>query len=176
MVNQKYVAEQISYYRKKKHLTQTQLAERLNITSQAVSKWERGECLPDTAILLDLANVLETTVDNLLNGGRIIMEYNDRIDVAEVIDAMNSFKKLKKALGKDNYMYRIIMDALNEKMNSDIESCFENEYETEMMYAEAITQKLETGSYIDLDEMRKYIKHKKWQDIITSYANKHGIQ
>ena len=42
MVNQKYVAEQISYYRKKKHLTQIQLAERLNITSQAVSKCERG--------------------------------------------------------------------------------------------------------------------------------------
>ncbi|MBR3840090.1 MAG: helix-turn-helix transcriptional regulator [Erysipelotrichales bacterium] len=176
MVNQQYVAEQISYYRKKKHLTQVQLAERLNITAQAVSKWERGECLPDTAILLDLANVLETTVDNLLNGGRIIMEYTDRIDVAEIIDAMNGFKKLKKALGKDNYMYRIIMDALNEKMNSDIESCFESEYETEMMYAEAIVQKIETGSYIDLDEIRKYIKHKKWQDIITSYANKHGIQ
>ena len=104
------------------------------------------------------------------------MEYTDRIDVAEIIDAMNGFKKLKKALGKDNYMYRIIMDALNEKMNSDIESCFEDEYETEMMYAEAIVQKIETGSYIDLDEMRKYIKHKKWQDIITSYANKHGIQ
>ena len=176
MVNQQYVAEQISYYRKKKHLTQVQLAERLNITAQAISKWERAECLPDTAILLDLANVLETTVDNLLNGGKIIMEYTDRIDVAEIIDAMNGFKKLKKALGKDNYMYRIIMDALNEKMNSDIESCFEDEYETEMMYAEAIVQKIETGSYIDLDEMRKYIKHKKWQDIITSYANKHGIQ
>ena len=97
-------------------------------------------------------------------------------DVAEIIDAMNSFKKLKKALGKDNYMYRIIMDALNEKMNSDIESYFESEYETEMMYAEAIIQKLETGSYIDLNEMKKYIKHKKWQDVIISYAAKHGIQ
>ena len=176
MVNQQYVAEQISYYRKKKHLTQVQLAERLNITAQAVSKWERAECLPDTAILLDLANVLETTVDNLLNGGRITMEYTDRIDVAEIIDAMNSFKKLKKALGKDNYMYRIIMDALNEKMKSDRESYFESEYETEMMYAEAIIQKLETGSYIDLNEMKKYIKHKKWQDVIISYAAKHGIQ
>ena len=104
------------------------------------------------------------------------MKYTDRIDVAEIVDAMNSFNKLKKALGKDNYMYRIIMDALNEKMNSDIEACFDDEYGTELMYTEAIVQKLETGSYIDLDEMRKYIKTKHFQDIITRYANRHGIQ
>ena len=71
MVNQQYVAEQISYYRKKNHLTLAQVAEQLHITSQAVSKWERGECLPGTSILFELANVLETTIDNLLNGGNI---------------------------------------------------------------------------------------------------------
>ena len=41
--------------RNEKNLTQKELAEVLNVTPQAVSKWEKGETLPDTAILLDLA-------------------------------------------------------------------------------------------------------------------------
>lgn len=176
MINQNYVAEQISYYRKKKKLTQNELAERLMITSQAVSKWERGECLPDTSILLDLASVLETTVDNLLSGGRIIMEYKDRINVKEIIEAMDGFPKLRKALGKDNYMYRIVVDALNEKMNTDFEGAMEDEKLREVFYAEAIIQKLETGSYLDLSEMRKYIKAEHLQRAITECANKHGIK
>lgn len=176
MVNQQYVAEQISYYRKKKHLTQAQLAEQLHITSQAVSKWERGECLPETSILVELANVLETTIDNLLNGGNVINEYTGEINVVEIIEAVNSFKTMKKALGSDNFMYRIIIDALNEKMNIDIESYLEDDFKMEMMYAEAIVERLEEGAFIDLDEMKKHIKHKKCQNIIMDYALKHGIK
>ena len=48
--------------RNEKNLTQKELAEVLNVTPQAVSKWEKGETLPDTAILLDLALHLETSV------------------------------------------------------------------------------------------------------------------
>ena len=57
------VGNQIAILRKGKELTQQDLGERLGVTFQAVSKWERGETLPDTAILPDLAQVLQTTVD-----------------------------------------------------------------------------------------------------------------
>ena len=59
----KTVGNQIAMLRKQKGLTQNDLGERLGVSFQAVSKWERGETLPDTAILLDMAEVLETTVD-----------------------------------------------------------------------------------------------------------------
>ena len=68
-MNIEKVGLQIAELRKNKGLTQNDLGERLGVSFQAVSKWERGETLPDTAILPDLANILGTTVDYILNGG-----------------------------------------------------------------------------------------------------------
>lgn len=56
--------------RKERGLTQAQLAERLNITDRAVSKWETGKSLPDSSIMLELCGILEITADELLSGGR----------------------------------------------------------------------------------------------------------
>ena len=51
-VSPEKVGAKISTLRKSKQLTQNELGERLNISFQAVSKWERGETLPDTSILV----------------------------------------------------------------------------------------------------------------------------
>lgn len=56
--------------RKEKNLTQSELAEKLGITNKAVSKWETGEAMPDTAQLLPLAEILGVSVDELLRGER----------------------------------------------------------------------------------------------------------
>ncbi|MCM1223956.1 MAG: helix-turn-helix domain-containing protein [Lachnospiraceae bacterium] len=60
--------------RKEKNLTQSELAEKLGITNKAVSKWETGEAMPDTAQLLPLAEILDVSVDELLHGERKIAE------------------------------------------------------------------------------------------------------
>ena len=70
----KLVGTQIAFLRKEKGLTQNDLGERLGVSFQAVSKWERGETLPDTAILPDLANALGTSVDFILSGGKQILQ------------------------------------------------------------------------------------------------------
>ena len=69
----KFIAE----CRKRKNLTQMQLAEKLNITDKAISKWERGVSMPDTSIMLDLCGILEISVNELLNGEEIEMQNND---------------------------------------------------------------------------------------------------
>ena len=51
-----------------------QLAEKLNITNRAVSKWETGKSMPDVSLMLDLCSILGITVNELLSGERIIME------------------------------------------------------------------------------------------------------
>ena len=56
----------IAERRKLKSLTQAQLAEKLNITDRAVSKWERGRSLPDSAIMLELCEILDITVKMVL--------------------------------------------------------------------------------------------------------------
>ena len=81
MIDMKKVGVQISTLRKNKGLTQSELAERLGISFQAVSKWENGATLPEVSILVDLANVLETSVDHILNGGEKIMNYKGKITV-----------------------------------------------------------------------------------------------
>ena len=58
------VGSRIGILRRGKGLTQSELGDRLGVSYQAVSKWERGETLPDTALLVDLADILETSVDS----------------------------------------------------------------------------------------------------------------
>ena len=66
--------EFVSLLRKKKGMTQTELAEKLNISNRTVSKWENGDGYPDITILPELAQLLDVSVDELLNGERIINE------------------------------------------------------------------------------------------------------
>lgn len=66
----KFIAER----RKKKNMTQEQLAEKLFITDRAVSKWERGLSLPDADKMLELCNILDINVNELLNGEKIDMK------------------------------------------------------------------------------------------------------
>lgn len=61
-----YLPENLKKYRIIKDLTQEEVAEFLGITSQSVSKWERGESYPDITFLPALANIFETSVDLLI--------------------------------------------------------------------------------------------------------------
>jgi len=61
----------ISETRKKQNLTQEQLAEQLNISKNAVSKWERGLNLPDVSIMQDLCKILDITLNELFSGENI---------------------------------------------------------------------------------------------------------
>ena len=113
-MNIQKVGEQIASLRKSKRITQSELGERLGVTFQSVSKWERGETLPDTAILLDLADVLETTVDNILGGGERIMEYRGKISVSDMIGGLRALESMGKLLGRENIIYRHAIRGINE--------------------------------------------------------------
>ena len=73
-MNQVKIGRFIAECRKKENLTQMQLAEKLNITDRAVSKWETGKAMPDTAIMLELCEILGISVNDLLCGEKIEME------------------------------------------------------------------------------------------------------
>lgn len=62
----KQLGTNIAAYRKRLGLTQAGLAEKLNYSDKAVSKWERGESMPDVLTLVQLAELFEITVDTLL--------------------------------------------------------------------------------------------------------------
>lgn len=60
------IAKNITAYRKAHHDTQADLAEKLNYSDKSVSKWERGESLPDVFILAQIADLYGVTVSNLI--------------------------------------------------------------------------------------------------------------
>ena len=61
----------ITELRKEKGLTQAQLAQKLNVTDKAVSKWERGVGFPDIKLLEPLADVLDISLLELMNSERL---------------------------------------------------------------------------------------------------------
>ena len=69
-MNQIDTGKFIADCRKEKGLTQARLAEMLNITDRAVSKWETGKCMPDSSIMPALCRILDISVDELLSGKR----------------------------------------------------------------------------------------------------------
>ena len=73
----KFIAER----RKQQQLTQAQLAEKLGITDRAISKWENGKSMPDSALMLELCGILNVTVNDLLSGEVITMaNYNQELE------------------------------------------------------------------------------------------------
>ena len=62
------IGERITALRKEKNISQTELASRLGVSRQAVSKWEQGSSSPDTNKLIQLAEVFDTEVEFLATG------------------------------------------------------------------------------------------------------------
>ena len=80
-MDQTRIGKFIAECRKNKNLTQAQLAQKLNVTDRAISKWETGKCLPDSSIMLELCNELCISVNELLSGEKIKMDnYNEKLE------------------------------------------------------------------------------------------------
>lgn len=66
----------ISEKRKEKKITQSDLAEKLGITDRAISKWERGLCLPDAGTMPELCEILNISINDLFSGEKVDMKDN----------------------------------------------------------------------------------------------------
>lgn len=60
--------------RREKRITQAELAEKLGVSNKAVSKWETGDAMPETSLLVPISKIFNVTVDELLNGARAEVE------------------------------------------------------------------------------------------------------
>ena len=67
-MNQENIGKFIRENRKKMGLSQAELAEKLGVTYQAVSKWENGKNLPDMLVLKELSDLFNVNIDEILNG------------------------------------------------------------------------------------------------------------
>ena len=83
-MDQMKIGKFIQNKRKEKNITQQELAEKLNITDRAISKWENGKCMPDVGIMQELCEILNITINDLFSG--------------EVVNMKDTEKKLEENL------------------------------------------------------------------------------
>ena len=153
----------IKKYRKNKGFTQEELADLLNITPQAISKWESESGLPDVSMLIPLAQVLGVSTDALL--GYDSISENEEI-IARVKETVNSIRneekdRAKAALRVSEYLstettlnpgcFEIIKDYVQETANLSmyadpvLENCFPDDQEhIDKIYRDAIRK----GAYL----------------------------
>lgn len=112
-----YIGENIRHYRTQKGLTQEELANYINVSFQAVSKWERSLAYPDVETIPVIANFFEITIDELMGNSRIraeerICEYLKEYDrLTQLCTSETDHEKnllAKKAYAEFPYDWRII--------------------------------------------------------------------
>lgn len=112
------IGEKIKYYRVKNQMTQEKLAAELNISFQAVSKWERSESLPDITLISKLAEVLNVTCDAILTDNNcfaeseidLIIKKAHSIDIEEHEQYLQRVELLENELEKYPHSLRLMLE------------------------------------------------------------------
>ena len=162
----------IRHLRKSAGMTQKELAEKLNISFQAVSKWENGDALPDTGILLDLCDILNTTADKLLNGGSFVTFKRRLMRLDDVVTGFRYIEDIGNLFGEDCTFFTGMVDGINEKMNIDILDYLKDPVTRDVMYAEVLIQGIIAGRTVDMDEIEASFRNRKMVDTIRRYIAK----
>lgn len=92
----KNIGEFLQELRKEKGVTQKELAEQIGVSDKTISKWENGNSVPDTSILLSLCNVLEITVNEFLSCEKILPENYSMKAEENIMALIKENKRAKK--------------------------------------------------------------------------------
>lgn len=99
-MNQEKIGKFIAERRKDKNLTQGQLAEKLDVSINAVSKWERGLNLPNVSLFKDLCTILDININELLYGEKIENDKYKSYAEENLLILTRQIEKRKKILMK----------------------------------------------------------------------------
>ena len=120
-LSNKRVGMNIAKERAKRNMTQQQLAAVLNVSHQAVSKWENGMALPDLETLMNLSRLFGVTIEQLLSGG------DDRSEEETAFDPQLMWDGLKEAADQTVQTVKGIGSALFKRVGKILESTNGNE-------------------------------------------------
>jgi len=175
-LNSKLMGSFLQTERKKMGLTQSELSEKLNVSPQAVSNWERGETFPDISLLPDLAGVLHCSVDTILSGGKGCGGFRRHITVAQMQEALSSLDRIGELLGRDHFIYQCIIDALNTRMNTTIEVSFSDPHVFDVFTIEFLLACIDNGDYVNPKDVEAHLPPSKARDFLMKSMQEHGIR
>ena len=98
----------IAQERKAKKLTQSKLAEKLFVSEKTISKWEKGKGLPDTNLLPKLCEVLEVSLNELLNGERNNLEHSKQNNEQILLNMAKEIEQKNKIIWSSMWVIMIV--------------------------------------------------------------------
>ncbi|MBQ8556117.1 MAG: methyltransferase domain-containing protein [Clostridia bacterium] len=141
------IGSYIALLRRERGLSQRELAGRLGVSCQAVSKWENGENLPDASILLPLSEVLHTTADALLSAGSIRLRRP--LDVARLMEGVAALHTVRDTFGEASLLWQGMAEGVLRMTGQTAEMCLRDGEGRERLLAEAVVYHLQHGGTLD---------------------------
>lgn len=175
-LNLSQIGSFIQACRKELGLTQAEVGERLNVSPQSVSNWERGETLPDISLLPDLACMLRCSVDAILSGGTGCGGYRRHVTVAQMREALGNINRIGELLGRDHFIYTCIIEALNRRMNTTLELSFSDPHIFEIFTAEFLLGCIRNGDYVDPRDVQAHLQPAKSREYVLKVLQEQGIR
>lgn len=175
-LNAKQMGSFLQTERRKMGMTQSELSEKLNVSPQAVSNWERGESFPDICVLPDLASALHCSVDAILSGGAGCGGFRRHITVAQMQEALSALDRIGELLGRDHFIYQCIIDALNTRMNTTIEASFSDPHIFDVFTVEFLLACIDNGDYVDPRDVEAHLPQSPAREYLMRSLQEHGIR
>ena len=91
-------------------------------------------------------------------------------------EALNSINRIGELLGKDHFIYTCIIDALDLRMNTNLEQAFSNSHAFEVFTAEFLLACIINGDYVDPRDVQSNLKAEKAKDYILKTMHEQGIR
>lgn len=135
-----------------------------------------GESLPDVGLLPDLSNILRCSVDSILSGGGGSGVYRRHVTVAQMREALGSLNRIGELLGRDHFIYTCIIDALDSRMNTNIEQAFNDDHIFEIFTIEFLLACVKSGDYVDPRDVETNLKPCKAKDYMLKVLKEQGIR
>ena len=93
-MDQKKIGSFLRELRKEQRITQEDLAEKLNISSRTISRWETGSNMPDISLLIEIADFFNVSIPEIINGERKSEKMNE--EVREVAEKLSDYADAEK--------------------------------------------------------------------------------
>lgn len=168
----KYIQDGRKHY----NMTQAELANKLGVSPQSVSNWERGESVPDVALLPDLAQVLHCSVDAILAGGNTVSGYRRYVTFSQMCEALNALNRIGELLGRDHRVYTTIINAIDTSMNTTIEDAFASQSMFELWAGEFLIGCIRNGDYVDPRDVKANMQDSQWKDYTLNLLDELGVR
>ncbi len=176
MIENKVVGAAIAKLRQAEGMTQQTLAACLNVSHQAVSKWEKGAALPDVLTLVELSRMFGVTLEQLLSGD-VDFRLEGRAPAAAKpielkLDYTDIHAKAEKAIEDAEFAAAEAYEAAYEAAAKETASAYETAYEAAEHTEEP---KVNTEEKIDLDkviEMAPFMSREALEEIVMRYNGK----